>query len=386
MRIALIASDTLPIPAVKGGAIQVLIDAIKGKLAQEHELTIFSIADPGLTDEERKDSIQYIRFPKKIFWPRVTDNLKQRPDQFTLIHLFNRPKYLPQIKEASPQSCIILSLHNEMLGTRLINENDAAAVINNSDRILTVSKYIAKTLMRRFEFAAPKIRIWYSGIDAKSLPTAWSPEGRRIREELRSRYGLKEKKVLLFVGRLSKKKGVHVLLKAFRMLAREMDELSLVVVGGRWHGLEGMNTYIRKLHKFSKPFQKRIIFTGFVTPDKLHSHYLMGDIFVCPSQWQEPLARVHYEAMAAGIPIITTARGGNTEVINHGANGLVIYNYQHPKSFANTIAKLLEHPEEALVMAKRARRDVEEKFSLQKVYQELISHYQEALRHRNNYQ
>ena len=59
----------------------------------------------------------------------------------------------------------------------------------------------------------------------------------------------------------------------------------------------------------------------------------MGDLFVCSSQWNEPLARVHYEAMAAGIPIITTNRGGNAEVMNQGKNGIIIDDYDQPKAF-----------------------------------------------------
>ncbi|MEX2103902.1 MAG: glycosyltransferase, partial [Bacilli bacterium] len=73
-------------------------------------------------------------------------------------------------------------------------------------------------------------------------------------------------------------------------------------------------------------------------------HFLIGDIFVCSSQWQEPLARVHYEAMGAGLPIITTHRGGNAEVIKTGENGIVIEDYSNPQAWAATISYLLSNP------------------------------------------
>jgi len=54
----------------------------------------------------------------------------------------------------------------------------------------------------------------------------------------------------------------------------------------------------------------------------------VGDIFVCASQWNEPLARIHYEAMAAGLPIITTDRGGNAEIFEDNVNGIIIKDYK----------------------------------------------------------
>ena len=58
-----------------------------------------------------------------------------------------------------------------------------------------------------------------------------------------------------------------------------------------------------------------VVFTGFIPPSEIPQYYNLGDIFVCASQWEEPLARVHYEAMAAGLPIITTDRGGNEKYL-----------------------------------------------------------------------
>ena len=63
MRITLIGSDRLPVPAVKDGAIQVLMDGVKGDLAKRHKVTIYSIADPALRKTEIVEGIRYIRFP-----------------------------------------------------------------------------------------------------------------------------------------------------------------------------------------------------------------------------------------------------------------------------------------------------------------------------------
>ncbi|MCY8887189.1 glycosyltransferase, partial [Bacillus spizizenii] len=67
-------------------------------------------------------------------------------------------------------------------------------------------------------------------------------------------------------------------------------------------------TYLRKL---ALPYRDHVIFTKFIPADDIPNLFLMADVFVCSSQWNEPLARVNYEAMAAGTPLITTNRGGN---------------------------------------------------------------------------
>ncbi|NEO74323.1 glycosyltransferase family 4 protein, partial [Moorena sp. SIO3H5] len=87
----------------------------------------------------------------------------------------------------------------------------------------------------------------------------------------------------------------------------------------------------------------------------VQKYFLMGDIFVCASQWQEPLARVHYEAMATGLPMVTTMRGGNAEVVIPGMNGLLISDYENPDAFAEPINSLLSNKELAEKMGRYGR-------------------------------
>ena len=165
------------------------------------------------------------------------------------------------------------------------------------------------------------------------------------------------------------------MIEAFLLLAREIPDLILVIVGDYEHADSG---YRRYLDQLSRPAGGRIIFAGFVPPDKLHGYYLAADIFVCPSQWPEPLGRVHYEAMAAGTPIITVNRGGIPEVVQDQINGTVISDYRNPAALAGAVKDLLAHPQAARAMAKRGRQIVEEKFSFERVAGEILRHYQEV--------
>ena len=116
----------------------------------------------------------------------------------------------------------------------------------------------------------------------------------------------------------------------------------------------------------------KVVMPGFLPPKDVISYYYMGDIFVCASQWREPLARVHYEAMAAGLPIISTDKGGNAEVIRGNGNGIILSDYNQPQAFADAIILLLDRQDIALEMGKTGRRLAEERYSWERVAAELI--------------
>src|SRR5690606_19441487 len=125
----------------------------------------------------------------------------------------------------------------------------------------------------------------------------------------------------------------HILINAMKHVFRNQKDAVLVIAGGKWFSDDTINPYVAKLYRLAKPYKDRIIFTKFIPANEIQNIFLMGDVFVCSSQWNEPLARVHYEAMAAGIPVITTNRGGNSEVILHDFNGYLLDDYNNPKAF-----------------------------------------------------
>ena len=114
------------------------------------------------------------------------------------------------------------------------------------------------------------------------------------------------------------------------------------------------------------------MFTGFLPPFEMPKLFSVGNIFVCASQWREPLARVHYEAMAAGLPIITTDRGGNAEVIRPGENGLVITEFNRPEVMAEKIKYLLDHEDIAQSMGRTGRKIAEEQYNWERVANQLL--------------
>ncbi len=132
---------------------------------------------------------------------------------------------------------------------------------------------------------------------------------------------------------MSPNKGVDKLIQALPELAKRFNDLALVIVGSKWFSEEGTTDYIAYVRSLAKRLPIPVVATGFVPPNEIQHWFAAADLFVCTSQWQEPLARVHYEAMAAGLPIVTTARGGNPEVIVPNENGVVVERPEDPQDF-----------------------------------------------------
>ncbi len=383
MKLALISSEMLPCPAIRGGAIQAHIDGVTPYLAKNHEVTVFSIADPELPDTETREGIRYLRFPRKGYAKSVAAELGNH--SFDLIHVFNRPLNVPLYKASAPDSTMVMSLHNEMMSAKKIDRGRASEALDLVARVITVSDYIGATVTRRFPQSKDKVVTVYSGVDTDTFIPFWYLPARPIRQQMREAYGIQGKLVILFAGRLSTVKGPDVLIEAMKGVIEKHSNAVLVICGGRWFSDNSINKYVRHLYRLAAPLRKHVLFTKFIPLSKMPHHYAMSDIFVCSSQWQEPLARVHYEAMAAGLPIITTNAGGNPEVITDGYNGLVIQNYlNNPSAFTRAINLLLSNKGKAWQMAFNARQLAEERFRFEHAANRLEKAYLEALGDESN--
>lgn len=346
-------------------------------------MTIFGITHPDLPERGVVNGVEYIRVPRQNYVFNIGIELsKKRAKQevYDLVHIFNRPRDLLVYKNSMPESRFVLSLHNEMFKEGKISFEIGNLVIQAVDRIMTISEYIGQTVIERFPNAKDKIKAVYSGIDLKRYKPYWDKEVQEKRKELRKKYGVEDKKVVLFVGRLSAVKGPDVLIEAMKKVMSRYSNAVLVIVGSKWFSEDLIDEYGLKIRKQAESLGKdKVIFTGFVPPNDIPSHFLIGDIFVCSSQWQEPLARVHYEAMGTGLPIITTNRGGNAEIIKHLQNGYVIDDYTNPDAFVEAILFLFSNLETTNKLAKEGRAFVESNFEFSHVSQRLENLYRAAI-------
>lgn len=127
------------------------------------------------------------------------------------------------------------------------------------------------------------------------------------------RYGLNGEIKFLYVGRVSKEKNLHLLAEAFIEVANSGYQSDLVIVGdGAFR-----NELERMLQGYS------VVFTGFLSGDKLSEIYASSDVFVFPST-SDTFGNVVLEAQASGLPVIVSDEGGPKELTVDGKTGLVI--------------------------------------------------------------
>ncbi|MHC2995252.1 MAG: glycosyltransferase [Candidatus Atribacteria bacterium] len=184
---------------------------------------------------------------------------------------------------------------------------------------------------------------------------------------------LKDKKVILFLGRINWKKGLDLLSKAYGRLARERDDVHLLMVGPDEGGYE------RKVKKWLKDegVLERVTFAGMLTGKEKLEAFSGSDIFVFPS-YSENFGMAVVEAMACGLPVVISDQVGIHKEVERAKAGLII----HPNSgdFYAAMVNLLNNGKEVQQMGVRGRSLVEEEFAIKKVADRMIKIFEEIIK------
>ncbi|MBA2938508.1 glycosyltransferase family 4 protein [Paenibacillus sp. CGMCC 1.16610] len=375
MKIALVCPDSLPCPPIKSGAIELLIDRMAPYLSRlGHSVTVFSIQDPSLSNDERMNGVRFIRYDQSTYFNDVLSYCEKR--LFDVVQLFNRPNWVEEMKRAVPDARVYLSLHNLLINHET-RDQAALQAYELADHLITVSKFVAQDIIKAIPAVSNKITTLYTGEDPKRFTPHFTREGKKIADKLKGELGIPPGfHVVLFVGRLLPKKGCHHLINAMKLVIRKYPKTALVIIGSKWYGDRTISTYVTKLRKRALAVSSYIYFTNFIPVDRLPSYYTMSDVLVVPSQWQEPLARVQYEAMAAGIPIISSNRGGNPELVQNEKNGCIIDLYTDPRAYAQAIITLLSNREKRIRIGRENRKLITDRYNFEKYAQRLSNLYE----------
>jgi len=199
-------------------------------------------------------------------------------------------------------------------------------------KIITNSELEKEIAIKAFNISPEKIVVIPNGIDLSRFNLSVRVNRNKIREIL----GLnKNAKIILFTGNNFKRKGLETIIKALARL-KNFSNLYLLVAGK-----DKTNYFIKLSQKLG--VAEKIKFLGYVK--ELEKIYGTADIFVFPSQY-DSFASVVLEAMACGLPVITTKTNGASMVINHGEEGFILKRWDDDKLLAEYIVKTLENSEE----------------------------------------
>jgi glycosyltransferase involved in cell wall biosynthesis len=193
-------------------------------------------------------------------------------------------------------------------------------------------------------------------------------EAKRVRDAL----NISAKKVILYVGRLVKQKGVEYLIEAFSMIRKEREDVALLIVG------EGDIKAELETLAGNLDIKDSVCFVGFVSNDKLAAYYLSGDICAVPSitlGQADVWVRAVNDAMRAGKPVVATnAVGAAFDMIKDGENGFVVPE-RDSRALYQALAKIIAQPELAGRMGEESKRIVEQGFE----YEHMIAGFKRAI-------
>lgn len=232
-----------------------------------------------------------------------------------------------------------------------------------ADRIIAVSTSMKQDILSCYPVAEEKIRIIYNGID---------PEEYRPRPDLakaaRQKYGI-EGRYILFVGRISRQKGILHLLDAIEFL----DPGAKVVLCA---GAPDTQELAADLRQRVARLQERVVWIEKMLPrEELIGLYSDASVFVCPSVY-EPFGIINLEAMGCEVPVVASGVGGIKEVVVDGETGYLV-EPGDPGILADAINRLLADGGLARTFGRNGRKRVEDYFSWAAIARKTKEMYEE---------
>lgn len=385
--IAIVVPELLPVPPVKGGAVEHWVDeAARRMVSPARKLAVVS-RPAGVTGLE---GIEYIGIPwtaterffhrikERVTWKNPLRYLAKIQNVFSygrrvakavrdfeVVYLHNEPNLLLFL-DKRPGQKIVLHMHNDHLSMRLFRPFYRRALAK-ADRVICVSDYIRRQAVAHFPEHAARFSVVFNATD----PAVFMPYGE---EALRQLDGVvridPDKHYLLYVGRLAPVKGVHVLIEAFREIHRRMPETRLIITGSSFFGGAAKTAYERSLVKLAEPVSDAIVFTGYLPHEKLKYLYSAVDLIVLPSVWQDPCPLVVLEAMASGTGLVSSAVGGIPEVMEDWRNGVLV-SPNHPSALARAVYSVFANPVGKRQMETAARSKIISGYTWERLVNEL---------------
>lgn len=211
----------------------------------------------------------------------------------------------------------------------------------------------------------PPFQVVHNGIN----PDDWSAAKSDVVERLRDRLTLRNKKVILFAGRLTSHKGTVQLLAAMDRLKDRIPDMRLLVLTAG-----DIDKQIPADYQHLRPF---MTVGGWLSGDELVAAYHLADVAVTPSVIFDTFPTVNLEAMAAGLPVIASWFGGSQEVVVDGETGFIINPYDTDR-FAECLHDLLTDDIRRNRMGAKGQQRIREHFTLQQQIDIMVSLYEQA--------
>lgn len=368
MKIAILTSGILPVPAVQGGAAENLIDFYLDYNDKHHlhDITVYSVYHPDVTKHTALLSTinHYVYFRVDTFWAKVMKRIhhilhheenyhftieyyfdlafKQiRKKDYDIILLENRPYYALRMA-GKTKAMIICHQHTDTLN---IESDKYMEVYNAISKFITVSDFIASRIKTINPLDTKCITV-HNGIDTEAFSPNITSHIKRVDIGLNA-----HDFVVLYSGRVMPQKGISELIEAINIL-KDKKNIKLLIIGSPFYANASFGDgFIRELKEKAQPVNNQIVFTGYIPYERIPDYLKLADIAAIPSLLNDAFPTTVLEAQAMGLPIITTNSGGIPEQICK-ENAITIPSDAHfSRHLADAILSLYQNSDKRLAMS-----------------------------------
>jgi alpha-maltose-1-phosphate synthase len=253
------------------------------------------------------------------------------------------------------------------------------SAIEVADAVVAVSSGTRDDILRLFHVPGDRVHVIHNGID----PDFYR---RDAATDALERHGIDATvPYVLFVGRVTRQKGIVHLVRAIRHFD---PGIGVVLCAGQPDTPE-IAREMEEGVRAAQAERPNVVWIGeMVSREEVRQLYSHAAVFCCPSVY-EPFGIINLEAMACETPVVASAVGGIPEVVEHGETGLLVPSEaigssdvepRHPEQFARDLAAcvntLLDDPHLRARMARKARRRVEEHFSWTSIARQTLEFYE----------
>lgn len=381
LRICIFTPMIFPVPAVKGGAVEGLVELLirMNEKYKKMELTIVSIYDKEAQNvSEKYNNCNFVWINRENFWDKFwSKKIWIYLNKIGIKFHGNIIVSLPAVKKAwkyvenqkfhayilegggdfynfgylhkrIPNEKFLVHFHGEVPGDKAIKKWFG--------RYVTVSNYIGRKLICNGEVDSKLLRILPNCFDADSMQT------RIDKKSIREKYGLlQDDFVFVYWGRLIPEKGVLELLEAFEKVNGELKNSKLLIVGNANFGYSIKTRYDELLSNICNKgaLQDCVKFTGFVNHDDMGSLLEACDVGIIPSIWDDPAPLTVFEGLSKGLPLIATRVGGIPEIIIDGENGYVLdWDIKYTESLTKKMIEVYRDNETRMLISNNAKKSV----------------------------
>ena len=379
MKLILLAPSDLPIPSVKGVAIETGIQQIIDENEKKHKIDIIVYSYYNQEAYEISKKYKHTRFfyykantlnkVEKIFIKGLNyilkkiksnrrfnihnlylrfliKNLKRYKNDVVLIK--NATNYVIPISKKTNVK-IYLQLHNDFLNH---DTYKAEEIVNACEGLIANSEYIKKCILTIPNVNEEKVMINKNCLSSSDFLEITQEQKKEKAEEYHIDMN---KRNILFAGRLVPQKGIKELLYAVEKISEEID-WNLVIVGSKWFGKNVKDNFTKELMAISQKNKEKIQFMGYVKHSDMRFLNAIVDVSVIPSIWEEPAGRVALEAQVVGTPIIISDSGGLPEYTNKKASIIVKRGETFIEDLEKALTKILSDENLKIKMGEEGKR------------------------------